>query len=422
MSDKKKDDEVKSCEINDMDFDDRDNHYFHFHESADDYSPLDDGFTEEVDMINDILNEFLSLLPVDMQEYGKTALDAIIASGCHSFNESNKLLKKLRKLTKGRDCPGIAMKEAMNYKALAVESISSGEYDVKSLISKECKALGEYIRYFEKNSFLYDFDDYLFARIERAKAYKMIGEQKGVFMATLEIPEGEEFSMEKLVKGLSAYYEETDDDIFTENSYAFLSGDDNVILIEYNDRVDISEMVETMPQDLRNMLDESEMNLSNSVVTITVDSGKDITSAAMDMQQVLATVCSVYPDSPMVTINGNVIQQSIIPLMIQDTENGFFCEPVLFQFAYDGNKIDEERVFRTHSAKLWGRKDIGFPMPDADTDIDLLSYLSMAISRHVKHEIKAGDKIELDGKTFKAFAYKDGYDDIILLTEKKNDR
>ena len=31
MSDKKKDDEVKSCEINDMDFDDRDNHYFHFH-------------------------------------------------------------------------------------------------------------------------------------------------------------------------------------------------------------------------------------------------------------------------------------------------------------------------------------------------------------------------------------------------------
>ena len=84
MSDKKKDDEVKSCEINDMDFDDRDNHYFHFHESADDYSPLDDDFYTQPRALFNLMNDnqkaqLFSNIAASMDGVEKSIIDRALA-------------------------------------------------------------------------------------------------------------------------------------------------------------------------------------------------------------------------------------------------------------------------------------------------------------------------------------------------------
>ncbi len=421
----RKDDDERFREIDDIDFDDRDNRYFHFSNDEESEYPVmdddDDSFMDAADMINDIFQQLLMLFPSDMYEYGQTALDAILSSGSGTPEISNGILKKLRKMAKDRDCPGISILEAKNFKAMAVAAISSGSEDVRTYLEKERKALSEYIRYCDKHEFYEDFDTYLFARIERAKAAKLMGERKGIFVATVEVPESDGFTMEDLLSSLSGYYQEIDDDTYTDNSYVFITDQDNAILIEYNDKALVSEMMSKLPLELRNTMNSSDFNMSNGVISITVDSGKNITSSAMDLQQVLAAICSLYPDSPLVTLNANVVSPSIIPLLIEETNENVFCDPVMFQFAYDGSKSEERRVFRTHTADAWGRKDIGIMMPDLEADSDLLSCLSIAVTKHVKKAFKDGDHIEIQGRIFKASSYKDDDDDIILLTEKKND-
>ena len=95
---------------------------------------------------------------------------------------------------------------------------------------------------------------------------------------------------------------------------------------------------------------------------------------------------------------------------------------MLFQFSYEGGSDSDHRVFRSHLAGVWGRKDLGIPMPDIDSDPDIIMHLSEAMQKHIRHAIKDGDHIEIDGREYKASDYKDGDDDIILLREKTNGR
>ena len=419
-----KDDEGKFHEIDDEIFDDGENRYFHFSGDDDeDFIDSDDGddFFESAEMMSEIFETFLSLLPEDMKEYGQTAFDAVLSAGSGSPAESNSHLRKLRKLSKGKYSPGIALMEARNCKALAIAAMSAESDEVKKILKQERKALEEYIRYCDKTGIYDDFDAYLFARVERAKVVKMQGEDKGVFIANIEIPEEAGFAMEDVISSLEKYYQPLDDDQYTDTSYVFLSDNDNVIHIEYSDPAIMTEVLSAVPLPLREKLKREEP-ITKGVISITVDAGHNITSAAMDMQQVMSAVCSIFPVADLVTLNANYIHPSIIPVMIQETDDNVFCDPVLFQFSYEGGSDSDHRVFRSHLAGVWGRKDLGIPMPDIDSDPDIIMHLSEAMQKHIKHAIKDGDHIEIDGREYKASDYKDGDDDIILLREKTNGR
>ena len=421
----KKDDEEKFHEIDDDRFDDADNRYFHFRNEESDgsddglpYLPeMDDSFMEFTDMVGGIFDMVISLLPADMQEYGMTALDAVIAAGSGNPSASNRMLKALRKMAEdgGKDSPGIFLMEARNYKSMVINALSTGAGTVEKLLKKEKKALEAYISYYDKADTFDDFDEYLFARAERARVRQMLGEQKGVFTATLEIPDGSAFDMDDLLDALNEFYEPSEDDDYTDTSFVFLSSPGNVVQIEYSDPAIVTELLSSVPLGLREKMDAGAFP-GNGVVTITIDSGKDITSAAVDMQQVLAAVYSLYPDTPIVTLNSTVVQPELMPVLLEDTRSNMFCELVLLQILCEGD--EENAILRSHTASAWGRPDIGIRMNE--TTLEPFAVVGVALDRHLRRAIKAGDHIEIEGHTFKAVQHKAGDDDIIILMEKKN--
>lgn len=416
---KEYDEDEKFREIDDEGFDDRDNRYFHFDDEGDDgYSFPDDedDFIEASDMLSGIFRSFLSLMPSDMQEYSSLAFDAILAAGSGNAEESNRLLKALRKIR--NDSAGVYLMEARNWKKLAVDAINKGSDDIDEYLRHERKALESYIRYCDKHDESYDFDEYLEARIEHARVINMMGESKGVFSARIELPEEREFEMEDVLRALESYYAPTEDDTYSDSMYSFLSEGENVIKIEYTDPASVKETLYSFSSDVRDQFSEYAIP-SSGVISITIDCGKDIDSGAMDLQQVVSAVCAVYPDSDLY-INDLQVSPSLYPILKQATEEGFICAPVIFQFFYDGDMPESERILRTNSAEIWGKKDIGIRPQEFRNEADAISCLTDAISKHVKKTIKAGDTVRIHGLDLKASEYKEEFDDIILLTEKKN--
>ncbi len=420
----KKDDKEKFHEIDDERFDDQDNRYFQYREDEDDadisdlFANQEDSFYDYSDMITGIFDTFIRLLPVDIQEYADTVLNAILSSGSGKPDASNMFLKEAKKLAKGKDVPGISFLEAQNYKLLAINSTDPEE--MHKNIVKQKKALDAYIKYCDKDEELEDFESYINLRCERAKIKEALGDMKGAFIAMFELPAGTQFDIDKVMDALDRYYESNDDaGVVDEHSYSFLSEGDNAIRIDFFDPSFFS----NVPQ---NILDNLELDpadsdfMSTPTIVITIDASKDLVSACFDLQQILTALCKAYPEPERIIVNSMPINLKNIESMVADTDSGYICEPVIFQVSYE--IVGDKKVVMTHIGPFFGKKDVGIAIPvSEEPDIDSIAAVLTAMSQNIKHTVKPGAHLEFGGKVFKTFDFKARDRDIILIAEKKND-
>ena len=159
--------------------------------------------------------------------------------------------------------------------------------------------------------------------------------------------------------------------------------------------------------DLRRQQEEEKQKLYGSPfasphVTVSVDAGKDITAAAIDLQQVLSAIYNVYPDMEDAVLNGISLGKTALPILLEDTREVIFSEHVLFNIFFES---EDERYLATHNAEPWGRKNLAVDVKEFDREEDALGVLVDAMYKHIKHAIKPGDHIECYGYDMKASAF-----------------
>ena len=251
MSDKK-DDGEKFHEIKEDSFDDMNNSYFSFHddEDQDDFlSFFEDGelMQEFSEILTSLFDEFVSLLPVDIQEYAEHAVEAVLSRFGMEPEETLKIAKKLRKLAGNLDCPGIYLIEADAYKKIATMNMGKEDEAFRKAIEKEEKALHQYITHFEKKGYG-DVDGYLFARVESMRIRQLLGNRKGIFSASLFLPEDADFDMEAIIDSLEEFYSsEEAPDNYDERTYTFTTDSNCVVHLEYNSGEFIDDLLTSIP-------------------------------------------------------------------------------------------------------------------------------------------------------------------------------
>ena len=423
------DDDGKFREIDDESFDDSGNMYFHFHDPSDtggvrgsDLAQGMDGLLGEMmEMSLGFVEHVLSLFPGDVQESGELAMRAVSAAAAGDAETSNRLLHLLRKRI--GTTPGICKAEADNLMNLISEALAMGDEEKASrLMKKERKLLSEYIKLAEKDG-SQDFMEYLSARTERARISEMLGLRKGVFSAAFEMPEGAEFRMEDFLSGLDRFYENTADDEHDDTMYLFLSGAGNAVRVQYADpSVIISGLSEDPEKAGRftDLLDAFDMH--GSYVTVTVEAGKDISSAALDLQQVLAALIGCYPGTRMIAIGNDVVPEALIPAIAADSEDGYFCEAVMYMILYEDTN-EGRSVLRSHSAPCWGRQDIGIVISGDEDDKEfsrLVAVICEVLAKHIAHRLEDGDHVEALGMGFRVHEQIYEEEPVLLLTERKD--
>ena len=421
MSDKK-DDGEKFHEIKEDSFDDMNNSYFSFHddEDQDDFpSFFEDGelMQEFSEILTSLFDEFVSLLPVDIQEYAEHAVEAVLSRFGMEPEETLKIAKKLRKLAGNLDCPGIYLIEADAYKKIATMNMGKEDEAFRKAIEKEEKALHQYITHFEKKGYG-DVEGYLFARVESMRIRQLLGNRKGIFSASLFLPEDADFDMEAIIDSLEEFYSsEEAPDNYDERTYTFTTDSNSVVHLEYNSGEFLDDLLTSIP-----LSEEEKQKLYGSPfasphVTVSVDAGKDITAAAIDLQQVLSAIYNVYPDMEDAVLNGISLGKTALPILLEDTREVIFSEHVLFNIFFES---EDERYLATHNAEPWGRKNLAVDVKEFDREEDALGVLVDAMYKHIKHAIKPGDHIECYGYDMKASAFNSEISDIIILRERKN--
>ena len=419
----RKEDEEKFHEVDEERFDDKENRYFHFND--DDYydddaeEPDDESFDDFSLMVGSIFESLLSLMPNDMQEYANNAFDAILTAGSGLPEESNKILKRLRKHSKGKLSPGIPLMESRNYKAMAVAAMDDQKDDILKNIKHEKKALDEFVRLYESDADTssVSFDDYLNARSERCRVKNLLHCRKGALSAMIVIPDDREFSMEEILEALSAYYDGTDDDEYAELSYSFLSEHENCICIQYNDPVDFSRIMAMAPEYMHEPLPDDPY-CNNPSISVIIDAGKDLLSAAWDLEQVIAAICGLYSGIEYMEINDFPVNPALIPLIVKEASDGIFCDPVLYGYSLSSDR----KFFRTHGMDVFGCHDIGICIENRKySDDNLLHWMSSASDMMMRHKVKPGEEITICGVVFSAETYKDGDNDMIVLRESDNE-
>lgn len=419
----KKDDDGRFREVDEDRFDDISNRYFPFSADDDDggedfpFAPDMENFMMEfTDMVSGLFDEFISLLPEDVQEHAHAVLDALMSSGSGKPKEALRIISSLKKKSKERCCPGLSRLEARCYRLLAREAIAKSDEEAAVYLRKERKALSQYIKECDQSDDC-DFDAYLEARSQRARISALLGETKGVLLATVEIPEDRDFDIDEVLDAIDVYYESPDPVDCTDTSYVFCTDGDSVISIEYVDpSMMMAELRAFGSEELRKQVDEiDDGSVKRSSVAITVEAGKSITSAAFDMQQVLAAVCSCYRESPLVALNNTVLPPPFIELLLTDTSDGLVCEPVIYQIFYAEG---DDSILRTHAGAVWGRRNIGIVAEKGGDPSANLIPLIAAFSKNIRHPMKDGDDFEADGRKFRMTDAKDGDEDILLMKER----
>ena len=100
----KKDDDGRFREVDEDRFDDISNRYFPFSADDDDggedfpFAPDMENFMMEfTDMVSGLFDEFISLLPEDVQEHAHAVLDALMSSGSGKPKEALRIISSLKK-------------------------------------------------------------------------------------------------------------------------------------------------------------------------------------------------------------------------------------------------------------------------------------------------------------------------------------
>ena len=421
----KEDDNDKFLEIKEDSYDDLDNRYYSFgdngmgnHDSFPVFDEPDDEIQDLSEMIATLFDDFVSLLPSDVQEYAEKAVSVVLSRIGGDPHASLRLINELKKLAKNKDCPGIYLYEAEAYKHLAVLSLQSDQEEALRAIKNEHKALRNYVKYAEKQDFG-NIDDYLSARIEDVRARHMLGEYKGSFVANIIMAEGTEFDIEKIIESLDEFYHsDVPPENFSENEYIFMTDSDSVVSVQYNPPLPFDD-------ELSGILSGSELGRSfddsmfgNGYISVTIDAGDSIYSAAIDMQQVLAAISKVYPDTGDSSLNNVPMSGEALPLLLEEAREEIFCEPVMFNIFFE--EKDDRKYLATHNARAWGRRDIAIIADEFGDENDALDVLIEAMYRHMKHAIKNGDREEFSGYSLKADDFTLGLSDIIILRERKN--
>ncbi len=391
MTDK---DDERFHEIDDEHFDDSENLYFPFRESSvPEDAAGDEAYEEFSDMMLSFFSDFVSLLPLDIQDYARNAFDALTTQGCGEPEESNRILKAMRK--EHKDIPGLYLMEARNCKSIAVSMMheTGREEELAATLRKERKALSEYIRRSDDADIL-DFQSYLWARAERSKVSLMLGDAKGAFSAIICLPHDTGFSMERLMDELDSYYMNDDEDEYSDNWYRFLSEADNAIQIEYSDPFDIIDSIVDPGHASEYVRMMNDSGMTGPMLMVTVDAGKDINSAAVDMQQVLAACLRACPEAECAYFDSFFVDKELLKMLLDDTEDGYFCGIVMYRISVEGD------VAKTNSLGVWGRKELSLPVEPFSSPAEAAFTLAKAAERHVSKALKPGSAIEVNGRHF----------------------
>ena len=390
-------------EIDDK-FNDIDNLYFPFKGDIDSSTDADtEGFSGEdllhmafgmSSMVGDLLNFVISVVPREMQEAVSAAIDAASSSLSGNAEESNKLLRKLRKLDKNN--AGVYLREAKNYKVLAAGDMKKDTNFDPVYLKKEKKALEFFLKH-EDDSYFTTDDDYMWARIEDAKLAMMLnGDYKGIFTAYIEIPD-EDFDIKDIENALNEYYEDDNSEASSDYEYTFLSDSSAVISVRYEDPISMAASAEPELRD-KFLSAMDELGVSNHAVSITVVADKsksdNIAGAAFDFQQVLTAIWSLYSDSDLVLIYDYPFDKEELPLLQSMTRKLMFALPFLANVTVeeDGGRS----IAVTHEARRWGLEDLGMYIDPDDDNPDLaLLYNSFIV--HLDKPLKDNDEAMVNG-------------------------
>ena len=416
----KNDDEFR--EIDDK-FNDLENLYFPFNsdekDEEDEYiPPTKDEMIEMAlgmsEMMSRLMHDVLILVPKEMQDTVAIALDAATSSIAGKADESNRNLKQLKKIDKSN--AGIYLAEARNYKLLLSREMRHGGGLESKNLQKEKKALDAFLKY-ESDSPYVDFDDYMWARIEKAKVSMFLGELKGVFNAYIEIPD-DDFDMMDVVNALGEWYEEGDDDVLSDNHYMFLSDSGAAIAIEYSDPASL--VAEAEPEMRQKYLDLMEnVGASAHALSITVTGGSDLIGASYDFQQVLTAVWSLYSESELAIVYDYPYPREKFELLADSASKGIFCLPYLAEMTIEPLDGSTELAL-TWEARRWGKIDLGIILDSSEDNPPDLALLCDIFTQHIEKPFKEGQEAVIDGSCV-IFRKKMFEDHEYLLVEKKEE-
>ncbi len=421
-----KEGDEKFHEIDEDRFDDSENKYFQFPSDDEDDEMLpdyDEDFFDSVlgmtDMFSGIVNQLISMLPDEMHEYGRIALEAIFASGKGDYKESNKLLHKLKKFDDFKAGSGVDLLEGNNYsdEANAILRETGNPDRVQSLLKKAKKSFMRYIDRYDENCSLSEYNDYLFARAEKARAGLLTGDGKGVFSSALWLSENADFDILRVMNALEEYFlppDDEEDSFYSDSFYLFETEADSVVSIRYQAN-NFNDIADEIPEALKDEFVRSGYNGNGGCIQILVD-GEPF-SAAYDMQLVLTALFHEYGDD----VSSIRIGEELFPLsakdsIIEDTAEDIDSSVVFLQIGCTHYNDTCVYVLRTHSGLSWGRKDVAIELKHEPLQKDYAAVYN-AMARNIKRALKDGDIINSNDAGYKVYTSTDRGEELFFLKE-----
>ena len=385
-------------EIDDEEFDDSGNIYFPFrservHESEAENDGMEAMAEVVTEVVDDIVFRLISILPPEMQGDMIEAYEAIMEPSDGNAEDACRVFRRMWKNYRG---PGAKLLEARSLRSLAVKAMQEGE-DASAIIAKERKALAEYIKASDSDP-AFDYPEYMQARLDMARSGIMTGDPKGAFNAFIELPDGSDFSMERLVSIMGEYFSETEGEPWEENSFTFETAAGNVVGITYTDIGEIpGEFGHEKVRELAALMEE--LGSSGMTLSVLVSAEDDATLAAYEFSLAIAACLECFPQVSGAMINDAEVGAESLRLLSMCAERKYFCSPVLYGFS-EGKLESGERVYMTCSASRWGREDLAVIIPSSEEIQDADGILSEAMGIHVKKKLKEGAVAVLTSGSF----------------------
>ncbi len=431
--DSKKEGEEKFHEIEEDRFDDSENKYFQFRTDEDGEEemipPYDDDFMDSVmgmtDLFTSVVNQLISMLPDEMHEYSEMALQAILSSGRGDYKESLKLIREMKKMKDIKAGSGVDFLEGNNYSEAAKAAMDESDDldNARELMKKSRKAYQRYVNRFEEDFSSSDYNSYLLARVEKARAGLVINECKGIFSATIGFDSSYDFDIFRIMKALETYYmpPEDDDDAFIgEDFYIFETEMDNVVSIHFHACDRIRDIVDSMPEELKNEFGEAGYDLSEGHIQIIVE-GKDPSYSAYDLQLVLACIFTEYSAAvTSIRLGEELFPLSVKDSIIEDTDDDVNSFVVFCQMGCSHYQEDDVYILRTHSGAAWGRKDVAIELNGKPEKEDFEA-IYHAMYANIKHPLKEDSCIHVADKDYMVYTSAERGEKLLFLKEKSDE-